>query len=149
MSESIKPYRIDIPQSELDELRERLQRTRWPDAETPDDWSQGMPLAYCREMVDYWIGQYDWRRIESKMNGWEQFTTEIDGVEVLFLERDFVHLGFEHGILHQFGGNELPQFQGGDLQNLEALLHLRGNRLLLVQPDFRRLHESLLGHLSA
>ena len=57
-----EPFRIDVPEAELRDLRERLARTRWPEAETVDDWSQGVPLAYMRELCGYWADGYDWRR---------------------------------------------------------------------------------------
>jgi hypothetical protein len=59
MSDDITPFRIDIPEDDLDDLRERLRRTRWPERETVDDWSQGTPLAYARELCEYWLERYD------------------------------------------------------------------------------------------
>lgn len=84
MSDAIKPFTIAIPQAQLDDLALRLGLTRWPDAEVVDDWSQGVPLAEMRKLVDYWQGQYDWRRCEALLNAYPQFTTEIDGVEIHF-----------------------------------------------------------------
>lgn len=57
----IQPFRIQVPDSVLTDLAERLQRTRWPEPECVDDWSQGIPLAYTRELADYWANEYDWR----------------------------------------------------------------------------------------
>ncbi len=57
----VTPFRIDVPDSELADLTDRLRRTRWPDAEPVSDWSQGVPLAYLRELCDYWATGYDWR----------------------------------------------------------------------------------------
>jgi epoxide hydrolase len=85
MSDAITPFRIEIPQSELDDLRQRLRRTRWPDAETVDDWSQGIPLAYTRDLCDYWLDGYDWRACEDSLNRFPQFRTEIDGLSIHFL----------------------------------------------------------------
>ncbi len=85
MSDVVTPFRIDIPETDLVDLRERLQRTRWPDPETPDDWSQGIPLAYVQELVAYWRDRYDWRRAEALLNGFEQFRTTIDDVGIHFL----------------------------------------------------------------
>ena len=59
--EWVKPFRIDVPDDVLDDLRQRLARTRWPEAECVDDWSQGIPLEYTRELADYWANDYDWR----------------------------------------------------------------------------------------
>lgn len=62
------PFRIDIPEAELIDLRERLLRTRWPDEEPVVDWSQGVPLAYLRELCGYWATEYDWRATERRLN---------------------------------------------------------------------------------
>jgi len=79
------PFHIDVPDAELADLRDRLLRTRWPDAEPVDDWSQGVPLAYLRDLCEYWATQYDWRRTERRLNALPQFRTEIDGVGIHFL----------------------------------------------------------------
>ena len=81
----IKPFHIDIPDSVLDDLKQRLAMTRWPDRETPDDWSQGIPLAYMQEIVDYWEKAYDWRAREALLNQWPGFVTNIDGLDIHFL----------------------------------------------------------------
>ncbi len=91
MSDDIRPFELAIPESELEDLRRRLKATRWPDAETPDDWSQGIPLSYMREVCAYWANDYDWRPCESLLNGWEQFQTEIDGVDIHFLHVKSLH----------------------------------------------------------
>lgn len=85
MNDAITPFRIDIPQAELDDLTQRLARTRFPDEETPDDWSQGLPLAYARELASYWQQDYDWRRAEKLLNSFPQFRSEIDGLGIHFL----------------------------------------------------------------
>ena len=79
------PFRIDIPDTELTDLRDRLQRTRWPDEEPVTDWSQGVPLAYLRELCTYWATEYDWRATERRLNALPQFRTRIDGVGIHFL----------------------------------------------------------------
>jgi len=81
----LTPFKINIPEQELDDLRQRLAATRWPDRETPDDWSQGIPLDYVKEVCTYWQNDYDWRRRESWLNDLPQFTTEIDGLDFHFL----------------------------------------------------------------
>ena len=58
----MQSFRIEIAEAELDDLRERLRGTRWPEAETVDDWSQGVPLDYLKELCDYWFSEYDWRK---------------------------------------------------------------------------------------
>jgi pimeloyl-ACP methyl ester carboxylesterase len=85
VTDDLTPFRIEVPQAELDDLRERLRRTRWPERETVDDWSQGMPLAYARELCGYWAEEYDWRDREARLNRFPQFRTTIDGLGVHFL----------------------------------------------------------------
>lgn len=98
----ITPFRIDIPQAELDELRQRLANTRWP-AEYPGaEWSRGVPVAYLRRLVDYWLTTFDWRAQEAALNEFPQFLTELDGQRVHFLhvrsERpDAVPMVLTHG----------------------------------------------------
>jgi len=81
---AITPFRIDIPQSDLDDLQARLDRARWPD-ELPGGGDYGVPQSYVRSLVDHWRGDYDWRAVESRINRYPQFTTEIDGQRVHFL----------------------------------------------------------------
>jgi hypothetical protein len=76
---AITPFRLEVPDADLDDLRERLARTRWPERETVDDWSQGIPLAYVQELCEYWRDGYDWRRVEARLNAVGQFRAEIDG----------------------------------------------------------------------
>ncbi len=81
MAELIRPFTIDVPQEQLDDLQRRLSSTRWPDAETVDDWSQGMPLAYTQELARYWADEYDWRATEQRLNRLDHFVTPLDGPE--------------------------------------------------------------------
>jgi pimeloyl-ACP methyl ester carboxylesterase len=83
---AIRPYRIDIPEEAIVDLRARLQSTRWPDRETVADDSQGVQLAKLRSLVEYWGSTgYDWRKIEAALNALPQFMTEIDGVDIHFI----------------------------------------------------------------
>lgn len=91
MSDAISPFTIDIPQQALDDLASRLANARWPEPETCDDWSQGIPLSYTRELVQYWSEHYDWRRCERKLNSWPQFKTTIDGLDIHFIHRTSPH----------------------------------------------------------
>src|SRR5581483_11819617 len=77
--------------AELDDLRSRLHRTRWPDAEPVADWSQGIPLVYLKELCRYWSEEYDWRAAEARLNEVGQFRTEIDGLGIHFLHRRSSH----------------------------------------------------------
>ena len=85
MSDAVTPFTIRIQQAELDDLAARLDRVRWPDEETTEDWSQGIPLAYVHELVSYWREQYDWRRAEALLNSFDQFRTTVDGLGIHFL----------------------------------------------------------------
>ncbi|UGS35116.1 epoxide hydrolase family protein [Capillimicrobium parvum] len=89
----LTPFRVDIPDAQLDDLRERLARTRWPEPETVDDWSQGIPLGYVQELCAYWRDAYDWRRAEARLNAVPQFRTEIDGLGVHLLHARSPHAG--------------------------------------------------------
>jgi pimeloyl-ACP methyl ester carboxylesterase len=95
MSDDVTPFRIDIPQGDLDDLVERLGRTRWPEPETVDDWSQGMPLTYAQELCRYWADGYDWRATEERLNRHPQFRTEIDGLGIHFIHVRSPHPGAE------------------------------------------------------
>ncbi len=84
MSNEIRPFTIDVADADIADLRDRLARTRWPENEPVEDWSQGIPLAYTRELCDYWADGYDWRRCESSLNAISGFMTEIDGIDIHF-----------------------------------------------------------------
>ncbi|OBG82208.1 epoxide hydrolase [Mycobacterium sp. E802] len=84
---AIKPFRIAIPDADLDDLKDRLKRTRWPEVETVDDWTQGIPLAYTRELAAYWADEYDWRAREAALNRFDHFITEIDGLDIHFIHQ--------------------------------------------------------------
>jgi pimeloyl-ACP methyl ester carboxylesterase len=89
----ISPFHLDVDESELRDLRARLMRTRWPEPETVDDWSQGVPLAYLRDLCGHWAEGYDWRRLESRLNAIGQFRAEIDGLGIHFLHARSPHDG--------------------------------------------------------
>jgi epoxide hydrolase len=84
-SDEVTPFRIEVPQGTLADLRARLAGTRWPEAETVDDWSQGVPLSYLRELCHHWAEDYDWRATERRLNLLPQFRTEIDGLGIHLL----------------------------------------------------------------
>ncbi|WP_141454856.1 epoxide hydrolase [Pseudoxanthomonas sp. z9] len=81
----IRPFRAQVSEQDLADLRRRVRATRWPDRETVADTSQGLPLATLRTLVDYWGGDYDWRRLEARINRLPQFITRIDGVDIHFI----------------------------------------------------------------
>jgi pimeloyl-ACP methyl ester carboxylesterase len=82
---AVTPFKYEAPQSALDDLKQRLKQARWPERETVKDWSQGVPLAKLQSLVKYWSTDYDWRRCEAKLNGFPQYRTKIDGLNIHFL----------------------------------------------------------------
>lgn len=82
---TINEFKTEIPDAALADLKQRLALTRLPEAETPDDWSQGLPLAYAEELLEYWQNSYDWRRAETQINTYPQFTTTLDDLDIHFL----------------------------------------------------------------
>jgi pimeloyl-ACP methyl ester carboxylesterase len=122
----IRPFRIAIPQAELDDLSDRLARTRWPDELPAAGWSRGVPLGYLEELTAYWRNGYDWRAQESRLNQLPQFTTTIDGQTIHFLhvrspEPDALPLLVTHGypssvveFLEIIGPLTDPRAHGGD-----------------------------------
>ncbi|GAA1360905.1 epoxide hydrolase family protein [Streptomyces beijiangensis] len=83
-TEGVQPFRINIPQADLDDLDDRLDRTRWPDQLPGVGWAYGIPRDYLQELAHYWRHAYDWRAAEAKLNSWPQFTTTIDGANLHF-----------------------------------------------------------------
>jgi pimeloyl-ACP methyl ester carboxylesterase len=111
-NDAIRPFHIDIPEADLVDLRRRLAATRWPDKETVADDSQGVPLATMRELVKYWQTDYDWRKVEARLNALPQFITEIDGVDI-----HFIHVRSKHDqalpliITHGWPGSVIEQLK--------------------------------------
>ncbi|WP_063053479.1 epoxide hydrolase family protein [Nocardia arthritidis] len=129
MSTEITPFRIDVPQEQLDDLNRRLDATRWTDDDPEAGWAQGIPLDYTRELVGYWRSTYDWRAQEARLNTFPQFRTEIDGHDVHFLhvrspEPDALPLVLTHGwpgsiveFLEVIGPLTDPVAHGGNAQD--------------------------------
>ncbi len=88
---AVRPFRIDVPDEVIDDLRRRLTTTRWPEAEVVDDWSQGAPLAWIQDMCSYWSTGYDWRAREAMLNRFDQFITTIDGLDIHFVHQRSPH----------------------------------------------------------
>ncbi|MFD9377622.1 epoxide hydrolase family protein [Streptomyces sp. NPDC059999] len=84
LGQGFREFRLDVGEGELDDLRRRLERVRWPDELSGVGWAYGMPLSEVKELVRYWREEYDWRAAEARINGWAQYTTEIDGATVHF-----------------------------------------------------------------
>jgi pimeloyl-ACP methyl ester carboxylesterase len=94
----MREFRVEVPETQLDDLRDRLARTRWPEPATSKDWTQGVPLDYARELCGYWGREYDWRRCEAELNALPQFRTGLDGggddsVEVHLIHARSPHAG--------------------------------------------------------
>src|SRR5260221_10404869 len=85
------PFKVHVPQAALDDLKKRLANTRWPNKEPVGDWSQGVPLPKAQALAEYWRAQYNWRRVESELNGLPQFRTQIDGLGI-----HFIHVRSKH-----------------------------------------------------
>ncbi|WP_251050576.1 MULTISPECIES: epoxide hydrolase family protein [unclassified Microbacterium] len=122
----IRPFHVDIPQSALDDLNDRLARTRWPDELEGVGWGYGTPSSYLRGLAEYWRTTYDWRRHETALNEFPQFTTTIDGQNIHFLhvrspEPDAMPLILTHGwpgsiveFMDVIGPLTAPAAHGGD-----------------------------------
>jgi pimeloyl-ACP methyl ester carboxylesterase len=111
-ADAIRPFRVNVPEEALVELRQRVQATRWPDKETVADQSQGAQLAKLQELVRYWGSGYDWRKAEAKLNALPQFVTNIDGLDI-----HFIHVRSRHKnalpviITHGWPGSVIEQLK--------------------------------------
>ncbi|MGK0224952.1 MAG: hypothetical protein ACI9ON_004209, partial [Limisphaerales bacterium] len=86
MSQAIvRTFELNISDAQLTDLKQRLAATRFPEAETPDDWSQGVPLSYAQELTTYWLEEYDWRAREAYYNRFPQFKVNLQGLDIHFL----------------------------------------------------------------
>jgi pimeloyl-ACP methyl ester carboxylesterase len=126
MSEVIEPFVVDVPAGDIEDLKDRLRRTRWPEKEPVGDWSQGVPLDYLKELCRYWLEEYDWSSRQAKLNAFPQFRTEIDGLGIHFIHvrsphEDAFPLVVTHGwpgsiveFLEVIGPLTDPTAHGGD-----------------------------------
>src|SRR5690348_12278005 len=90
-SDPIRPFHVEIPEADLVDMRQRILATRWPEKETVTDLSQGVPLATMQKLARYWATEYDWRKVEAKLNAVPNFITEIDGLDI-----HFIHVRSKH-----------------------------------------------------
>ena len=126
---AIRPFTIETPEAELEDLRARIAATRWPTSELVDDRSQGVQLATMKALVRYWTTEYDFGRLEARLNALPQFTTEIDGVDIHFIHvrsphEDALPLIMTHGwpgsvveLLETVGPLTDPTAHGGDAED--------------------------------
>lgn len=91
MSELIRPFKVEIGEQEIDELRARIRNARWPEAAPVHNWSQGVPLSYLQELCKYWVEEYDMQRVQRRFNAWPQFITTIDGLDIHFVHARSPH----------------------------------------------------------
>jgi pimeloyl-ACP methyl ester carboxylesterase len=109
---AIRPFRVNVPQADLDDLRRRIKATRWPEQETVADSSQGVQLATTQRLARYWATEYDWRKVEAKLNALPNFVTEIDGVDI-----HFIHVRSKHAdalpliVTHGWPGSVIEQLK--------------------------------------
>ena len=97
---AIRPFRINVPEAELGELRRRIKATIWPERETVPDATQGVQLATMQALARYWATQYDWRKVEARLNAVPNFITEVDGLDV-----HFIHVRSKHARRAQLGAD--------------------------------------------
>src|SRR5687767_14255449 len=108
----IRPFHVDVPESELTELRRRIDATRWPEKEPVSDQSQGVQLATMQKLARYWATEYDWRKVEARLQALPQFITEIDGVDI-----HFIHVRSRHEdalpmiVTHGWPGSVIEQMK--------------------------------------
>src|SRR3954451_3390939 len=113
---AIRPFTIDVPEADLENMRARIAATRWPEKETVDDASQGVQLEMMQALARYWHDEYDWRECEAKLNSMPQFLTEIDGLDI-----HFVHVRSKHEdalpllLSHGWPGSVIEQLKVVDL----------------------------------
>ena len=112
----IRPFTIEFPEADLDDLRARIAATRWPEKEGVDDASQGVQLATIQAVARYWHDEYDWRKCEARLNALPQFVTEIDGLDI-----HFIHVRSKHEdalplvVCHGWPGSFIEQMKVVDL----------------------------------
>jgi pimeloyl-ACP methyl ester carboxylesterase len=111
-SASIRPFTVNVPEADLVDLRRRIEATRWPDRETVSDDTQGVQLATMQKLARYWATEYDWRKVEARLNAYPQFMTEIDGLDI-----HFIHVRSKHEnalpliVTHGWPGSVIEQLK--------------------------------------
>ena len=109
---AIRPFHVNVPEAELTEMRRRIKATRLPEKETVSDFSQGVQLAFIQALARYWATDYDWRKVEAKLNSYPNFLTEIDGLDI-----HFMHIRSKHEnampliVTHGWPGSPIEQLK--------------------------------------
>ena len=109
---AVRPFRVTFPEADLIELRTRINATKWPERETVPDGSQGVQLALMQALARYWAADYDWRKVEAKLNSYPNFLTEIDGLDI-----HFIHVRSKHEnalpliVTHGWPGSPIEQLK--------------------------------------
>jgi len=109
---AIRPFRVEFSEAELNDLRNRIKATRWPERETVNDDTQGVQLATMQKLADYWASEFDWRKVEARLNSYPNFITEIDGLDI-----HFIHVRSKHEnalpiiVTHGWPGSPIEQLK--------------------------------------
>jgi hypothetical protein len=124
---ALRRIRVDVPEAELTEMRRRINATRWPEKETIAGLSQGVPLEIIKEVACYWATDYDWRKVEKRLNSLPQFITEIDGLDIHFIHKCSKHENALPVIVtHAYSDQPGQRFQSDVGSESGALGHLLG-----------------------
>jgi pimeloyl-ACP methyl ester carboxylesterase len=109
---AIRPFKVNIPEADLADLKRRIKATRWPERETVKDFTQGVQLGFMQKVADYWANEYDWRKCEARLNSYPNFLTEIDGLDI-----HFIHVKSKHEnalpliVTHGWPGSPIEQLK--------------------------------------
>src|SRR5688572_15924659 len=111
-NEAIRPFKVNLPEEDLVDLKRRILATRWPEKETVSDQTQGVPLATLKALAKYWATEYDWRKVEARLNSHPNFITNVDGLDI-----HFIHVKSKHKhalpiiVTHGWPGSPIEQLK--------------------------------------
>lgn len=111
LNTAVRSFSIDVAHDVIEDLHQRLRATRFPESETVDDWSQGVPLAYAQELVSYWLNEYDWSTRQHYLNRFPQFKTNIDGLDIHFVHAQSPHPSARALVLTHGWPSSIAEFQ--------------------------------------
>ena len=134
--EKITPFTIDIPDQQIEDLQKRIELTRWPEEECVDDWTQGIPLSYTKELADYWATEYDWRQSEKQLNRFTQFITNVNDLDIHFIHQRSPHENAMPLITHGWPGSTVEFHKVIEPPQTQRLLEERPkmHSMLSAQP---------------